>query len=98
MALPACPGRTVGPPTASLGNCCAWRLLLTLPENSWSLLNELLSLQAETAPLVVPCLNAERFTFPIVWLIQNTRGEESSSILSGQFWRSRLSKAMTCLG
>ena len=35
---------------------------------------------------------------PIVWLIQNTRGEAKTSILSGQFWRSRLSKAMTCLG
>ena len=39
-----------------------------------------------------------RFTFPIVWLIQNTRGEERTSILSGQFWRFQLSKAMTCLG
>ena len=81
-----------------MGNCCAWRLLLTLPENSWSLLNELLSLQAETAPLVVPWLNAERFTFPIVWLIQNTRGEERTSILSGQFWRSRLFKGNDLLG
>ena len=71
----------MGTSTASMGNCCAWRLLLTLPENSWSLLNELLSLLAETAPLVVPWLNAERFTFPIVWLIQNTRGEERTSIL-----------------
>ena len=68
-----------------MGNRCAWRLLLTLPENSWSLLNELPSLQAATAPLVVPWLNAERFTFPIARLIQNTLGEVRTSILSGRY-------------
>ena len=36
-------GADRGHSTASIGNCCGWRLPTTLPENSWSLLNNIQS-------------------------------------------------------
>ena len=76
--------------TASMGNCCAWRLLLTLPENSWSLLNELQFAPGRNSASGRAALECRTIHIPDCLADpEYSYGAKGRRAVSAQFWRCR---------